>query len=273
MKPAVQQEGTGRALVAAVLLHLAIVAVVILSVYKFRPAPQPQRMAIEAIVVFDQGAAARPVRRQTPVVRPPEPEPVPPEPEPPEPEPKPPAPDTRAQDAALEKQATERRAAEQRRLAAEREDAQRREALAREKAAQDKAERDKAEKEKAEREKAVERARAQREAELGSQIQAEERLAAARASGAMNQYIAQITARIERAWIRPATARTGIDCEVKVTQLAGGAVTAVQVTRCNGDDAVRQSIEAAVYRASPLPLPADPSLFERSLVVTFRPED
>ena len=120
---------------------------------------------------------------------------------------------------------------------------------------------------------AQERARAQREAELNAQIQAEERAAAARASGQMNQYIAQIAARIERAWIRPPSARVGLECEVRVTQVPGGAVTGVQVGRCNGDEAVRQSIEAAVYRASPLPLPPDPALFERNLVITFRPED
>jgi colicin import membrane protein len=57
-----------------------------------------------------------------------------------------------------------------------------------------------------------------------------------------------------------------------VTQLPGGTVVKVQVGRCNGDDSVRQSIEAAVYKASPLPLPSDPALFERILVVTFRPE-
>ena len=39
------------------------------------------------------------------------------------------------------------------------------------------------------------------------------------------------------------------------------------------DDAVRESIAAAVLRASPLPLPADAALFERNLVVTFRPKD
>ena len=58
-----------------------------------------------------------------------------------------------------------------------------------------------------------------------------------------------------------------------MTQVPGGVVTGVQVGRCNGDEAVRQSIEAAVYRASPLPQPSDPALFERNLVVTFRPEN
>ena len=52
----------------------------------------------------------------------------------------------------------------------------------------------------------------------------------------------------------------------------GGELSAEELARCNGDESVRQSLEAAVYRASPLPQPADPSLFERSLVVTFRPE-
>jgi len=89
----------------------------------------------------------------------------------------------------------------------------------------------------------------------------------------MAQYQEQIRARIERAWIRPASARTGLRCEVRITQVPGGEVVGVKVGTCNGDDSVRQSIEAAAYRASPLPLPADPALFDRNLVVTFRPQD
>jgi len=36
---------------------------------------------------------------------------------------------------------------------------------------------------------------------------------------------------------------------------------------------VRQSISDAAYRASPLPAPPDPALFDRDLVVTFAPND
>jgi colicin import membrane protein len=68
------------------------------------------------------------------------------------------------------------------------------------------------------------------------------------------------------------SAQPGLNCEVRVTQVPGGTVTGVQVGRCNGDESVRQSIEAAVYKASPLPPPSDPALFERDLVVTFKPE-
>jgi colicin import membrane protein len=44
------------------------------------------------------------------------------------------------------------------------------------------------------------------------------------------------------------------------------------VRSCNGDEAVRQSIEDAVLRASPLPAPPDPALFERELLLRFRPD-
>jgi colicin import membrane protein len=57
-----------------------------------------------------------------------------------------------------------------------------------------------------------------------------------------------------------------------VTQEPGGTVTQVKIAECNGDQAVRESIEAAVYRASPLPPPPDPSLFDRNLKINFKPD-
>ena len=41
----------------------------------------------------------------------------------------------------------------------------------------------------------------------------------------------------------------------------------------NGDEAVRESIVNAVYRASPLPPPRDPRAFERRLEIVFRPKE
>ena len=119
----------------------------------------------------------------------------------------------------------------------------------------------------------ADRQKAQRESDLRARLAAEEHLQAAQASGLLAQYQAQIRARIERAWIRPATAKPGLSCEVRITQVPGGEVVGVKVGTCNGDDSVRQSIETAAYRASPLPLPADPALFDRNLVVTFKPQD
>ncbi len=273
------EPGTGRSVVLSVLLHGALVAVIAGAVFLVpRREPPVQRLAIEASVVTS--APSLPAA-PTPPAPAPEPEP---EPEPvvepaPEPEVEPPEPEVDQEQ--LQREAEAARVAEERRLAEEREAAQRREVEARARAekerlareAREKAEREKRERERVERERqAAERARVQRESELNAQIQAEERAAALRSSGQMNQYIAQISARIERAWIRPPSARVGLECEVRVTQVPGGAVTGVQVGRCNGDEAVRQSIEAAVYRASPLPQPSDPALFERNLIITFRPE-
>jgi colicin import membrane protein len=268
----------------SILLHLAIVGAIFGIWYWSAHRPRPvQSMGIEARVVSGEELA--------PASAPPPPEPAPePQPQPappaeaaPEPAPEPAVePGPTAEELAAQ-QAEAARVADERRLAQEREAADRkaaaekaeRERKAREKAARDKAAKEKAERDRLAREKAAkaaeQKARQQREDELSAQLAAEERLAAARASGLQNQYIAQITARIERAWIRPPSATVGLDCEVRVTQVPGGVVTGVVVGRCNGDEAVRQSIEAAVYRASPLPEPPDPSLFDRNLRFNFKP--
>ncbi|MEY2855688.1 MAG: hypothetical protein RL030_2820 [Pseudomonadota bacterium] len=264
-------------------LHAVVAALAVLGVMSWRDSePVAQRLAIEAHVV--SVAPSRPTQPPPP----PKVEPVL-EPEA-EPEPQP-DPEAMAQEKA-KAEATAREEEAQRVLAQKTEDARlqqvreqevkekaarektEKERLQREKEQKEKEQRERSEREKVTREKAaLDKERLQREAELNAQIAAEERLAAARASGKMDQYVAQITARIEGAWIRPAGARPGLECEVRVTQVPGGAVVSARVTRCNGDDAVRESIEAAVYRASPLPQPADAALFERNLVVTFRPED
>jgi colicin import membrane protein len=274
-KPA--RSGSGSSITLSVLLHLILAAGIFAAWWWNRkPEPAGDRLALTATVV-DSGT----------VKTPPPPDPAPPQADPvPEPE-TPPQEDSneklRQQQEALAQAAEEQRVADERRVAAEREEAERH---ARDKAEKDKAEREKVERErlareKLEREKAererrakaeIDKARATREAELNAQLAAEERLAAARASGQMAQYISQITRKIESNWNRPPSAVAGLQCEVSVTQLQGGVVAQVKVGRCNGDQAVKQSIEDAVYRASPLPQPADSALFERNLVVTFRPE-
>jgi colicin import membrane protein len=117
------------------------------------------------------------------------------------------------------------------------------------------------------------KAKAEREAELRRQLAEEEHVSAVEASPARAQYIARLAARIQNAWIKPPSARAGLDCVVNITQIAGGEVTSAHVSQCNGDAAARQSIENAVYRASPLPAPPDPALFERNLVIHFHPEE
>lgn len=129
--------------------------------------------------------------------------------------------------------------------------------------------------EEAQRRKAAEDARAlaAREDELRRQLEEEEGRNQAASAGLLNQYIALIEQRIVRNWNRPPSARSGLECEIKVTQTPTGTVLSAQVGKCNGDAAVQQSIEAAVLRSSPLPPPPDPRLFERNLLLIFRPTD
>ncbi|HUL47988.1 MAG TPA: cell envelope integrity protein TolA [Steroidobacteraceae bacterium] len=178
-----------------------------------------------------------------------------------------------AQHQAQEQKAAEERAAEEK-AAAEK---------AAEKAAADKAAAEKAAAARAAAEKAAAKAaaerarqeeqdRREREADLQRSLAAEEHADVARNGAALATWQSMIQAKITHAWLRPPTAKAGINCILNVTQVPGGEVTQVSIGACNGDQAVRDSIEAAVYRASPLPPPPDPALFQRSLEITFKPD-
>ncbi len=267
----------------SILLHLGIIAIVGGYWYWSQRTRPPEPIGITGGVVTAEQLAERlqpapdpePVIEESPLPEPePEPEPLPEEPPPPEQDPA-------VLQAEAERLAEEQRVAEAQRLA-EAQEAERRaaEVAAREKAAREKAERDRQERERVARETAErerrqreEAERRRRETELAEQLASEERREAVRGSALANQYKAQIEAKIMRAWLKPPSARPGLVCEVRVTQVPGGSVAGVQITRCNGDEAVRLSVEDAVRRASPLPSPPDPALFERELIVTFRPED
>lgn len=115
------------------------------------------------------------------------------------------------------------------------------------------------------------KAQAQREAELKAQLASEEGETQAVSSGLQSQYVAMIQQKVIRNWIKPASAKPGLLCEVKVSQTTNGTVLSAQVGQCNGDAAVRQSIESAVLSSSPLPAPPDPRVFQRNIVFNFKP--
>ena len=87
----------------------------------------------------------------------------------------------------------------------------------------------------------------------------------------VNQYVSAIKDRVERNWIQPPGSRSGLSCVVKVRLIPGGDVASVQIVQSSGDGAFDDSVEKAVYRAQPLPLPpAEQGLFERFRELTFR---
>lgn len=108
-----------------------------------------------------------------------------------------------------------------------------------------------------------------RRKQLQDEIANEEKSRDARLASLNQRYMALIQQKVHNNWSPPPTTPDDLKCTVSVTQVPGGTVTNVQVSSCNGDDAVVQSIVTAVYRSSPLPAPPDPSLFDRSLKFTF----
>ena len=105
-----------------------------------------------------------------------------------------------------------------------------------------------------------------------AEIEAEQALLAARNSNEMAAYQFAIRQKVQRNWVKPASARPGLECVVRVRQTAGGEVLSAAIVSCNGDEAVQRSIVAAIRKASPLPLPSNPLLFESDLRFVFKPE-
>ncbi len=263
--------------------HGLLLVLVLMGGLSLPHSPPPTQLAIQATVVDSNATRPAPTAKPKPLPE------AKAEPKP-ESKPKPELEERRVEQQKLEKQEKDRQQAVEREKAVQ--EKQRTDQIKAQQAAEKQEKQDKEkkqEKEKKEREKAateklqaeklkVERLKADRlreeaaEREIARQLEAEERLLAATESGALADYVGMIGQKVTRSWIRPPSARAGLECEVVVSQIPGGEVIGVKVERCNGDEAVRRSIEAAVLKASPLPLPDEPSLFDRSLRFTFKPE-
>ena len=115
------------------------------------------------------------------------------------------------------------------------------------------------------------KARAERIAQL-QQALSEDAQSNAKTRAAVAGWVTEVTQRVEAAWIKPPTAGSNLNCTIRVVLVPGGAVSSVSLGRCNGDEAVRESIEAAVYRASPLPPLPDPDLYHQQINFVFAPD-
>lgn len=68
---------------------------------------------------------------------------------------------------------------------------------------------------------------------------------------------------------------TGLSTELHVRVAPSGTVLDVQIIKNSGNEAMDRSAISAVHRASPLPVPTDPAVFEsfREIRLILRPED
>lgn len=109
------------------------------------------------------------------------------------------------------------------------------------------------------------------EQQMAAGIAAEERRTSAIDAGLLAVYMAKIRQKIQRYW-RPPPFSEGAKCELRARQLRTGDVVSVDSVDCGGNAALERSLEAAVNKASPLPTPDDPSLFDPNLVLIVDPD-
>lgn len=168
----------------------------------------------------------------------------------------------------LQQEQAAQRAEEEARLAAERKSKAEADAKRKaEQAAQAKAAADKR------REAQETRDRDAREADLRARLAEEETRTSAGFQSLKASYVRAIQVHVEQRWYEPPGGVQGLSCTIFVTQIPGGEVVGMRFGTCNGNAAVRQSIETAVRNASPLPAPPEPRLFEREVKLVFTPKE
>jgi colicin import membrane protein len=98
---------------------------------------------------------------------------------------------------------------------------------------------------------------------------------AARAATVVDKYKAIIRQQVSRNWSRPLGVPKGLKCVVRVRLTPSGQVLSAMVVTSSGNPIFDRSVENAVYKAAPLPLPDDPSLFDnfREIEFLFNPEE
>ena len=97
------------------------------------------------------------------------------------------------------------------------------------------------------------------------------RAAAARSQAGLLDYQNRIRIKVHGNLLRPPGLQGNPEAVFLVGQLPDGTVLNVRLSRSSGITALDDAIERAIWRSSPLPLPATPELFRPELELRFRP--
>jgi colicin import membrane protein len=215
----------------------------------------------------------KPAPRVEPKPEPPKPKPEPPPP--PKPEVKPaPKPDI----ALKEKLEKERKLKEQVELEKKKKAEQKRKEDEAKKAQQLEAKKKEEEKRKLEKERLAKEAEqkrlAQQEADMKAKLAKERSAAQARA---VDEWSRKIENAVRRNIVEPPSLQGTPVVHFQVRVLPGGEILehTLRMTRSSGNAAYDAAVERAIRRASPLPVPSDPALFEsfRELNLEIRPRE
>jgi colicin import membrane protein len=244
------------AAILAVAVHLAFVVFLIVSVNWQNQEAEPVSVELYA----PPREAPQPPQPPKPEPEPPKPAPEPPKPppEPPKPAPKAePPPPTKAEIALKDKQERERKKEEADRERKEKE-------------------RIDAEKKKVEEKRLAEvRERQAREADaLKAQAQREQVAVADAAKARANaDYIRRIQAKVKGNVVVPPEIAGNPEAIFDLVQLPTGEIIDAQLRKSSGNRAYDEAVQRAIIKASPLPRPDSPDLFQRNLTLKFRPLD
>jgi len=123
---------------------------------------------------------------------------------------------------------------------------------------------------KAELEKQRQRAERARREKMARQRELEAQLQVERDQAEVGRVVAAIKLKVERNWLRPpGTAARGLTCRVRVRLGSNGSVLLVSVIESSGNGAFDRSVESAVRKADPLPMPTSDGLKSRFRELTF----
>ena len=108
--------------------------------------------------------------------------------------------------------------------------------------------------------------------ELLAEAAEQERLSAQRQSAMqrmIDEYVLYIKEKVQRSWIRPPSSGAELSCTVEVRLIPSGEVIDAKIVRSSGNAPFDRSVETAVFKASPLPVPPDPEVMEQFRTLRF----
>ncbi|MCU7834915.1 MAG: cell envelope integrity protein TolA [gamma proteobacterium symbiont of Taylorina sp.] len=134
------------------------------------------------------------------------------------------------------------------------------------KAAQDKKRQEAEQKRLAEEDK-------KRQAELKRQQERDRAEWKRKSKGIINRHAALIQRKIEQNWRQPLDVTSNLKCRINIILQPTGKVVSVRILDGSGSQAFDRSVETAVRKASPLPVPENREIFEqfRNLTLSFEP--
>ncbi len=109
-----------------------------------------------------------------------------------------------------------------------------------------------------------------RQAELRRQQERERAERERLSRGIVNKYVALIAQKIERNWRQPLDAPRDLQCKIDIRLRSTGEVVSVKIAESSGNASFDRSVETAVRKASPLPVPKDSVIFKEFEVMRLR---